>query len=644
MCGIVGLLDKRSGFSPESGEALVRSMAEAIAHRGPDGQGAYVEAECGLALGHRRLAIIDLTEAGAQPMRSADGRWVITYNGEIYNFEEMRSALEQAFGQRAWRGHSDTEVLVETVAALGVEEALRRTNGMFALAIWDRQERALYLARDRMGEKPLYYGWAGDAFLFGSELKALAVHPKFRRDMDRGAMSLFLQYGYVPNPLCIYRGFAQLEPGHFVRLAFDAAPGQMPQSRPYWDLPEPKPEPADPEEAEETLDRLLRDATRLRMRADVPMGAFLSGGIDSSTVVALMQAQSSDRVRTYSIGFSEAAYDEAGYAKDVAKHLGTLHTEMYVSSDDARDLIPAIPTLYDEPFADSSQLPTYLLCKLTRQHVTVSLSGDAGDELFGGYERYFTFSDRWPLRRRLRPVRPLVAGALDATPALAWQAAARIAPARIRGKITPQRAKRLAASVRAATGHDYYRHLMEQWSPNTLRRPPAPRRRAFLDRVDIDHCGDPFLGMTYADMGSYLPDDILVKVDRASMAVSLESRVPLLDHRIVEYAATLPLDLKRRGRTGKWLLRQVLDRYVPQALIDRPKQGFGAPIKEWFRGPLRAWGEDLLNDHETVVSELVDLSAARDVWREHQTSDADHSYRLWTVLMLMAWAREWRPQ
>jgi asparagine synthase (glutamine-hydrolysing) len=366
-------------------------------------------------------------------------------------------------------------VLVETVAALGVEEALRRTNGMFALAIWDRQERALYLARDRMGEKPLYYGWAGDAFLFGSELKALAVHPKFRRDMDRGAMSLFLQYGYVPNPLCIYRGFAQLEPGHFVRLAFDAAPGQMPQSRPYWDLPEPKPEPADPEEAEETLDRLLRDATRLRMRADVPMGAFLSGGIDSSTVVALMQAQSSDRVRTYSIGFSEAAYDEAGYAKDVAKHLGTLHTEMYVSSDDARDLIPAIPTLYDEPFADSSQLPTYLLCKLTRQHVTVSLSGDAGDELFGGYERYFTFSDRWPLRRRLRPVRPLVAGALDATPALAWQAAARIAPARIRGKITPQRARRYAASFRAATGHDYYRHLMEQWSPNTLRRPPAPQ-------------------------------------------------------------------------------------------------------------------------------------------------------------------------
>ena len=642
MCGIAGALNSAAG-SRETLERGVAAMADSIAHRGPDDHGVWSDPEAGVAIAHRRLSIVDLSPAGHQPMSSADGRYTVVFNGEIYNFAAIREELVAA--GCTFRGGSDTEVLLQAVCNWGVEAAIDRSWGMFGLALWDGHERVLHLVRDRLGKKPIYYGWQGDTFLFGSELKALAVHPKFRRDMDRGAMSLFLQYGYVPNPLCIYRGFAQLEPGHFVRLAFDPAPGQMPQSRPYWDLPEPTPEPADPEEAEETLDRLLRDATRLRMRADVPMGAFLSGGIDSSTVVALMQAQSSDRVRTYSIGFSEAAYDEAGYAKDVAKHLGTLHTEMYVSSDDARDLIPAIPTLYDEPFADSSQLPTYLLCKLTRQHVTVALSGDGGDELFGGYERYFTFSDRWPLRRRrLRPVRPLVAGALDATPALAWQAAARIAPARIRGKITPQRAKRYAARFRAATGHDYYRHLMEQWPPNTLRRPPAPRRRAFLDRVDIDHCGDPFLGMTYADMGSYLPDDILVKVDRASMAVSLESRVPLLDHRIVEYAATLPLDLKRRGRTGKWLLRQVLDRYVPQALIDRPKQGFGPPINEWFRGPLRAWGEDLLNDHETVVSELVDLSAARDVWREHQTSDADHSYRLWTVLMLMAWAREWRPQ
>jgi asparagine synthase (glutamine-hydrolysing) len=644
MCGITGFIDRKASRDSLEAERLVRSMAGRIAHRGPDAEGAFVDAAEGLALGHRRLSIIDLSPAGAQPMTSADGRWIISYNGEIYNFEELRQSLEQTCGSRNWRGHSDTEVLVETIAALGPRRAFESANGMFALALWDRRERVLYLARDRLGEKPLYYGWQGSTFLFGSELKALAAHPDFSRRIDPAAVSLYVAYGYVPYPYSIYQGIRQLPPGHCLKLAAESSVGAMPEITAYWTLPTPEPRRIAEEEAVEHLDRLLGDSVRLRMRADVPMGAFLSGGIDSSAIVGLMQAQSSNRVRSYSIGFHEGAYNEAQHAKDVARHIGTEHTEMYVTPDDTRDVIPQLAQLYDEPFGDSSEIPTYLLCKLTRQHVKVSLSGDGGDEIFGGYERYFEFERRWGNRLgAIDALRPLMAAGLNGVPLFVWRSAASVAPGRLRNKLQPHRARRMAAAIGSRSKHDFYRYMMVHWSSNTLARPGAPNGAIFFDRTDVEAWNDAFLGMMFVDTGSYLPDDILVKVDRASMAVSLESRIPILDHRVVEFAATLPLELKRRGGTGKWLLRRVLDRYVPQHLIDRPKQGFGVPIKEWLRGPLRSWADDLLNDKSTIIGELIDLAAVRDVWREHQREDVDHCYRLWVILMLVAWAREWRP-
>lgn len=644
MCGIAGFIDRKASRDSLDAERLVRSMTGRIAHRGPDAEGVFIDAERGVALGHRRLSIIDISAAGSQPMTSADGRWIITYNGEIYNFEELRKNLEQSGGPRNWRGHSDTEVLLETIAAFGLRKALECANGMFALALWDRQEHTLYLARDRLGEKPLYFGWQGATLLFGSELKALAAHPDFSRRINAASVSMYVAYGYVPHPFSIYQDIWQLKPGHYLRLTADIPSGTLPEIAAYWSLPAPDPRPMAEEEAIGRLDALLGDSVRLRMRADVPMGAFLSGGIDSSAIVGLMQAHSSNRVRSYSIGFHEGAYNEAQHAKDVARHIGTEHTELYVTPDDSREIIPHLPQLYDEPFGDSSQLPTYLLCKMTRQHVKVSLSGDGGDEIFGGYERYFEFERRWGSRMgALDALRPLVAAGIGGVPLFVWRSFSQIAPGRFRNKLQPHRARRIATAVGARSPHDFYRFMMVHWCANSLSRPAMPRQAIFFDRTDVETCGDVFLGMMFVDAGSYMPDDILVKVDRASMAVSLESRIPILDHRIVEFAAGLPLDLKRRGGTGKWLLRRVLDRYVPQHLIDRPKQGFGVPIKEWLRGPLKSWGEDLVNDGETIVGDMIDLKSVRDVWREHQRDDVDHCYRLWVILMLVAWAREWRP-
>jgi len=644
MCGIAGFIDRKAGRDSIGAERLVCGMTGRIAHRGPDAEGAFVDSESGVALGHRRLSIIDISAAGSQPMTSSDGRWVISYNGEIYNFEELRKNLEQSCGPHSWRGHSDTEVLLETIAASGLKAALESANGMFALALWDRRERVLYLARDRLGEKPLYYGWQGSTFLFGSELKALAAHPDFARRIDAAAVSMYVAYGYVPHPFSIYSGIWQLKPGHCLKLAANVPAGSAPEITSYWSLPTPEPRPIAEDEAIEHLDRLLGDSVRLRMRADVPMGAFLSGGIDSSAIVGLMQAQSPNRVRSYSIGFHEGDYNEAHHAKDVARHIGTEHTELYVTPDDTRDVIPLLPQLYDEPFGDSSELPTYLLCKLTRRHVKVSLSGDGGDEIFGGYERYFEFERRWGNRvGAIESLRPLLAAGLNGVPLFVWRSFASVAPGRLRGKLQPHRARRLAAALGSRSKHEFYRYMMVHWSANSLSRPDVPRGAIFFDRTDVEAWDDVFLGMMFVDTGSYLPDDILVKVDRAAMAVSLESRIPILDHRVVEFAATLPPDLKRRGTTGKWLLRRVLDRYVPQHLIDRPKQGFGVPIKEWLRGPLKSWGEDLLNDKSTIIGELIDLRSVRDVWREHQREDIDHCYRLWVILMLVAWAREWRP-
>lgn len=645
MCGFAGFLGKRDAGAVEQREDLALRMAAAIAHRGPDGAGAYADPEAHLALAHRRLAIVDLSPAGHQPMVSRDGRWVIAFNGEIYNFNEVRCELEEQFGARSWRGHSDTEVLVESLSLLGVEQTLTRLNGMFAFAAWDRRNRTLTLARDRIGEKPLYYGWQNNSLLFGSELKALAAHPAFCRVLDRAAVGLYLTYGYVPAPLSIFEGIRKLPPGTYATIEYDGSDQKEIRPISYWTLPQPKPDRLDAAEAVNELDGLLGDAVRLRMHADVPMGAFLSGGIDSSVVVALMQRQASQPVRTFSIGFEEAAFNEAKHAALVAKHLGTDHLEMTVTARDALDVVPTLPQMYDEPFADSSQIPTYLLAKLTRQHVTVALSGDGGDEVFSGYTRYFVFQSVWGrLGRVPRSLRTAAARLLPRVPHAVWRTAASMIPHPTLQAITPHRVRRLADAIDADSAHEFYQQLVMFWTANDVLLQPVARPAVFFDRYHIERDFEhPVLGMSFVDLGSYLPEDILVKLDRATMATSLEGRIPLLDHRVIEAAARLPMDLRVRDGVGKWALRQVLDRYVPRELIDRPKQGFGIPLADWLRGPLKEWASELLSDRSTVIGEMLNHTAVGRVWADHVTGRDNQAYRLWIILMLQAWAREWRP-
>ncbi|MCU0624976.1 MAG: asparagine synthase (glutamine-hydrolyzing) [Gemmatimonadaceae bacterium] len=646
MCGITGFLAPARDTSAEALHATVLRMALAIAHRGPDGAGAWVDAEAGVALGHRRLAILDLSVEGHQPMASASGRWWIAFNGEIYNFAEVRQELERD-GAIAWRGHSDTEIMLAAIERWGIDGALARFNGMFAFAAWDRAERALWLARDRAGEKPLYYGWHRGVLLFGSELKALRAHPRWQGTHDRGALALFLRHGYIPAPYSAYEGIAKLPPGARVRIDADAAPGMLPAPVAYWDPAaavrhaRATPFAGSAEDAVTALDTLLADAVRMRMVADVPLGAFLSGGIDSSVVVGLMQAQSARPVRTFSIGFHEAGYDEAQHAKAVARHLGTDHTELYVTSEEARDVIPRLPTMYDEPFGDSSQIPTFLVSALARRHVTVALSGDGGDELFGGYQRYFIGRDIWrrvaPFPRTLR--RGVARGLTALTPA-GWNAAAGavrpLLPSRLRRPDFGAQVHKVADVIAAADGDAFYRGLVSQDErPDRLVGASEPAtwltgRHALPPLVDLTE------RMMFLDLVTYLPDDILAKVDRASMAVSLEGRIPLLDHRVIEFAWSLPLAYKVREGQGKWVLRRVLDRYVPRTLLDRPKQGFGVPIDAWLRGPLRDWGETLLDAGRLRDQGLLDVAPVRAAWASHLGGVPAH-YWLWNVLMLQAW-------
>lgn len=642
MCGLVGFFDSAKATGADALRATIERMTDAIVHRGPDGSGLFCNPNCGLALGHRRLAIVDLTDAGRQPMTSADGRWVIVFNGEIYNYEELREALEREGTAPAWKGHSDTEVLLAAVGAWGLERTLQQANGMFAMAVWDEGRHTLSLARDRMGEKPLYYGWQGRTFLFGSELKALTAHPSFERRLDRAAMARYLEFSYVPAPHSIYAGIRKLAPAHFLTIGADDPVGTLPDETAYWTLPSPHPQPMAQAEALARLDTLLRDSVAIRMRSDVPMGAFLSGGIDSSTVVALMQAQSSQPVRTFSIGFAEAGYDESRQAAAVAAHLKTAHTELRVSPADALDAIPTLGRMYDEPFADSSQIPTYLLSKLTRRHVTVSLSGDGGDELFGGYTRYFTFDAAWNRIRRIPSVlRRPAASVFERVPASVWRRMAFI-PQRYRREITEARLRKLCLAMRATDGDAYYRSIMRIWQPSEFMAEAAlTERQTFWDRHAVG-ADDAILAMSFLDQGSYLPDDILVKLDRATMATSLEGRIPLLDHRIVEFAAGLPLSMKVENGVGKKLLREVLARYVPSDLIDRRKQGFAIPLQDWLRGPLRDWADTLISDDTTALASHLDMRKLRTVWQRH-LGGQDQNERLWNALMLLAWGREWNP-
>jgi asparagine synthase (glutamine-hydrolysing) len=642
MCGIAGFWQTKRGIE-EPLEILAR-MGATLAHRGPDDSGTFHDGATGIALAFRRLSILDLSPEGHQPMYSASGRYVIIFNGEVYNFEEIRAEL----GARQWRGHSDTEVMLEAFESWGVKSAVKRFVGMFAFALWDRQERKLYLVRDRLGIKPLYYGRVGGNFVFGSELKAIRQYPDFQPDIDRDVLTLYLRHNYVPSPHCIYKGLYKLPPGHFLML--DSAMGAL-LPHPYWSAGEVAQEglrsPFSGSEAEaiDQLHRRLLSAVRLRMIADVPLGAFLSGGIDSSTVVALMQAQSSRPVKTFTIGFHEDGYNEAIHAKTVAKHLGTDHTELYLTPQDALNVVPLLPSMYDEPFSDSSQIPTYLVSKLARESVTVSLSGDGGDELFGGYNRYLFTKRIWNSVRRLpMPARKAIAEMLRAMPPArvdrCFQLLRPILPKKLQLANPGDKAHKLAALLSVESSQALYYRALSHWeNPTEVVLNSQEPGTVLASIADSSWPSNMEEIMMLTDQLNYLPDDILTKVDRASMAVSLEARVPMLDHRVVEFAWKLPLHFKIRKGTSKWILRQILYNYVPRELVERPKMGFGVPIDRWLRGPLREWGEDLLSVKSLEAHGLLDADPIRVKWQEHLSGVRNWQYLLWDILAFQDWFR-----
>jgi asparagine synthase (glutamine-hydrolysing) len=596
----------------EASQTITR-MTEALIHRGPDGSGIWVDEQHGVALGHRRLSIIDLSVAGSQPMVSRSGRYVLVFNGEIYNNTELRKRLPT----HSWRGHSDTETLLAGIDEWGLKKTLEASVGMFALALWDRADSTLYLARDRMGEKPLYYGWQGECFLFGSELKALKQHPSFRADIDRQALVRYVRSGYVPAPLSIYQGIFKLPPGTVAILTHKQSTAQQkPVFEAYWSLEriiaqkQQSPFAGSEQEAVDRLEHLLKQSVDGQRLADVPVGAFLSGGIDSSAVVALMQANSEESVRTFSIGFDEHDYDESQHARAVAAHLGTGHTEFRVTPADALELIPDLPVIYDEPFADPSQIPTLLVSRLARQHVTVAITGDGGDELFCGYGRYPHIAEKWHLLNRL--------------PGFSRNAISALLPD------SP-----LKEGLGTTSLDKFYQFTNRQWKgfPDLVIGTDLSESELTIPRVlssDNER-------MMYADTRDYLPNDILIKVDRAAMSCSLETRVPLLDHRIVEFAWSLPSDLKYRDSVGKWPLKQLLYRYVPQELVDRPKMGFGVPLELWLRGELRGWAEELLDEKRLKREGFFNPTPIQKEWQTHLSGKRDRHYGLWTILMFQAW-------
>lgn len=648
MCGLAGFLVPESRGFDKMKTQLLR-MTDAIRYRGPDDSGDWVDSEVGVALGHRRLSILDLSPQGHQPMRSNDGRYVVAFNGEIYNHSLLRQEMEDSPVSISWRGHSDTETLLAGFEIWGVQGTIERAIGMFAFSVWDRQTQTLTLARDRIGEKPLYYGWQGSgnaaAFMFGSDLKALRAHPNFQAEVDRGALSLLLRHNYIPAPYSIYKGIAKLTPGCLLTVSLHQ---REPEVVTYWSGAQVATAGVanrfvgSATQAVDELEALLKDAMRQQMMADVPLGAFLSGGIDSSTVVALMQAQSSRPVKTFTIGFNEEGYNEAVHAKAVAKHLGTEHTELYVTAAQAMAVIPRLPALYDEPFADSSQIPTFLVSQLARQHVTVSLSGDAGDELFCGYNRYQMTANLWQKVSVLPiPLRKPMAQCVKSVSPQAWNRLATVLPRSVRGANIGDKLHKGANVLASGSVDTLYRGLVSHWDdpasvvigglePATLLTGNAPALPA-LDEIER---------MMALDMLTYLPDDILVKVDRAAMGVSLESRVPFLDHRVVEFAWRLPQAMKLRDGQTKWALRQVLYRYVPKELIERPKMGFAVPLHDWLRGPLRDWAESLLDTARLEREGYFHPAPIRQKWAEHLSGQRNWTPHLWCVLMFQSWLEE----
>ncbi|WP_120495697.1 asparagine synthase (glutamine-hydrolyzing) [Kiloniella sp. EL199] len=640
MCGIAGFIDGTINDTNKK-QSIAHAMGEAMYRRGPDGGEVWIGPDNGVAFAHRRLSIIDLSSAGQQPMISSCGRYVLVYNGEIYNAAQIRAKIISQYGIN-FKGYSDTEVLLEAIANWGIKDTLDHLIGMFVFAVWDKKLKRLTLCRDRVGIKPLYWSYNKGAFIFGSILKALKKHPKCPTQIDQNSIASFLRFNYIPAPHSIYQNVQKLLPGHI--LTFDVDGDKTPKLSTYWSLDQAVRQGQNvafsgtENEAITTLEELLEDAVAKRMISDVPFGAFLSGGIDSSTVAALMQKQSSSPIKTFSIGFEDQAYNEAQHAAQIAKHLGTEHTELYVTPAEARATIPNLADIYDEPFADSSQIPTYLVSKLTRDHVTVALSGDGGDELFGGYRRHITAHKYGNNIRKLpRFIGALSSGIIQSLSPQAWDKIFKIVPDHKRPSHSGDTLYKLA-SVLGETSDGYYRKLVSNWqNPDSILRSGHEYHGILWDQTIEQFIPNNVERMQYLDTLTYLPDDILTKVDRASMAASLEARVPLLDHRVVEFSWSLPMHMKIRDGQGKWVLRKVLDKYVPAKLIDRPKMGFGIPIDHWLRGPLKEWAQDLLSQERLDRSGLIDGKEIQEKLQQHQAGSRNWQYKLWAVLMLQSW-------
>ena len=645
MCGIVGYFSNSTTVS----DTVCRRMVNKLNHRGPDSKGVWVDNHRGIALGHSRLAIVDLSVAGHQPMESACKRFILVFNGEIYNHLVIRKNLIRDGFNFSWRGHSDTETLLAAVSAWGLKKALQESSGMFALALWDQQELSLTLARDRLGEKPIYYGWQGNTFIFGSELNAIKAHPDFENIVDRDALCLLLRHNTISSPHSIYKGISKLSPGTI--LTFDSKINSI-NVNAYWSLQSvvraglESPFLGSSHDALLGLESLLSSAVFDQMQSDVPFGAFLSGGIDSSTIVSLMQAQSSKRVNTFSIGFSEKEYDEAQQAKEIAKYLGTEHTELYITHSDALSVIPQLPKMFSEPFADSSQIPTYLVSQLAKKHVDVALTGDGGDELFGGYNRHVWVKSIWTKTGHLPLfLRRVLFYAITSIAPTAWNRffdmCSVVFPKSFRVSQPGDKMYKLANVILAETPAGMYRNLVSHWNkPDSIVLGANEPSSMLSDPSVIPNLFDVEERMMFLDTITYMSDDILTKVDRAAMAVSLETRVPMLDHKVMEFAWTLPLNFKIRNGQGKWILRELLRKYVPQELVDRPKMGFGVPLHNWLRGPLLDWAQDLLDPTRLRNEGYFNVAAVQQKWNEHLSGKRDWQHHLWDILMFQAWLEE----